>query len=71
MGHEEYRFDLTRTIDAAMLHSNADYSVYKGWEVVGQPTTTIRRGEIVFANGQILGQPGSGEIVRRGPTQAL
>ncbi len=54
-----------------MLHSNADYSVHKGWEVVGWPTTTIRRGETVFADGQILGQPGSGEIVRRGPTQAL
>ena len=55
MGHENIDFDLTRTINAAMLHSNADYSVYKGWEVVGQPTTTIRRGV----------------IVRRGPTQAL
>jgi len=63
--------DLTRTIDAAMLHSHADYSVYEGWEVTGWPTTTIRRGEIVFADGQITGQPGSGELVRRGPTQAL
>jgi dihydropyrimidinase len=63
--------DLTRTIDAAMLHSNADYSVYEGWEVTGWPIVTIRRGEIVFADGRILGQPGSGELVRRGPTQAL
>jgi len=63
--------DLTRTIDAAMLHSNADYSVYEGWQVTGWPLTTIRRGEIVFADGQITGQPGSGELMRRGPTQAL
>lgn len=63
--------DLTRTIDAAMLHSNADYSVYEGWEVTGWPITTIRRGEIVFQDDTVLGQPGSGELVRRGPTQAL
>jgi dihydropyrimidinase len=31
---------LTRTIDAAMLHSRADYSVYEGWEVTGWPITT-------------------------------
>ena len=63
--------DLTRTIDAAILHSNADYSVYEGWEVTGWPLVTIRRGEIVYADGEIVGQPGSGELVRRGPTQAL
>ncbi len=63
--------ELTRTIDAAMLHSNADYSVYEGWEVTGWPLTTIRRGEIVFTEGRIVGQPGSGELVRRGPTAQL
>ena len=63
--------ELTRTIDAAMLKSNADYSVYEGWEVTGWPLVTIRRGEIVYADGEVVGQPGSGELVRRGPTQAL
>jgi dihydropyrimidinase len=63
--------DLTRTIDAAMLKSNADYSVYEGWEVTGWPLTTIRRGEIVFADDTVIGPPGSGELVRRGPTQML
>jgi dihydropyrimidinase len=63
--------NLTRTITAEMLKSNADYSVYEGWEVTGWPMTTIRRGEVVFADGEVIGQPGSGELVRRGPTMAL
>ena len=63
--------DLTRTITASMLKSNADYSVFEGWNVTGWPTTTIRRGEIVFENDEITGAPGSGILPRRGPTQAL
>lgn len=63
--------DLTRTITADMLKSNADYSVYEGWEVTGWPVVTLRRGEIVFENGEVIGAPGSGQLVRRGPTTRL
>jgi dihydropyrimidinase len=63
--------DLTRTIEASMLKSNADYSVYEGWQVTGWPVVTIRRGETVFENDEITGQPGTGLMPRRGPTQAL
>jgi dihydropyrimidinase len=45
--------------------SNADYSVYEGWKVTGWPVTTIRRGEIVYDNGQITGQPGTGRLCTR------
>jgi len=62
---------LTRTITAAMLKSNADYSVYEGWEVTGWPVATIRRGAVVFEDDRILGQPGSGELVRREAMQSL
>jgi dihydropyrimidinase len=62
---------LTRTIENSMLVSNVDYSVYEGWEVTGWPTITVRRGEIVYQDGAILGQPGSGQLVRRGPTVLL
>jgi dihydropyrimidinase len=58
----------TRTIDASMLQSNADYSVYDGWSVTGWPEITIRRGEIVFRDDRVLGRPGSGALLRRGPT---
>lgn len=43
--------------------SKAGYSTYAGKEVTGLPITTIRRGEIVWDNGKILGQPGSGQFI--------
>ena len=58
----------TRTVDRAMLKSNADYSVYEGWEVTGWPETTLRRGEIVFQGDEVVGRPGTGELLQRGPT---
>lgn len=60
----------TETIGAPR-HSNCDYSVFEGWEVTGWPVTTIRRGEVAYAEGTVLATPGSGELVRRGPTRAL
>jgi dihydropyrimidinase len=45
--------------------SKADYSVYEGWKVTGWPVLTIRRGEVVFDEGKIIGQPGSGALVAR------
>ena len=62
---------LTRTVDAAMLKSNADYSVYQGWEVTGWPVATLRRGEVVFQDDEVIGRPGSGMVVPRGATQPL
>ncbi len=61
----------TRTVTADMLKSNADYSVYEGWSVTGWPILTLRRGEVVFRDDTGVGSPGSGELVRRGATQAL
>ncbi len=63
--------DLTRNITGSMLKSNADYSVFEGWSVTGWPIMTIRRGEIVYEHGEVTGEPGSGILPHRGPTQAL
>jgi dihydropyrimidinase len=60
---------LTRTIERDMILSNAGHSVYEGWSVTGWPVLTIRRGEVVYENGQVTGRPGSGQLLRRGPTQ--
>jgi dihydropyrimidinase len=58
---------LERTVTASMLHSNADYSVYEGWQVTGWPVVSVRRGEIVFRDDQVLGQPGTGQVLTCGP----
>jgi dihydropyrimidinase len=62
--------ELERTIEAGMLKSNADYSVYEGRTVTGWPEVTIRRGEVVFRDDEVVGPPGSGQLVRRGQTMA-
>jgi dihydropyrimidinase len=63
--------DLTRTVSADMLHSNADYSVYEGWQVTGWPVVTIRRGSVVFADGEVVGAAGSGSVLACGPAGRL
>jgi dihydropyrimidinase len=62
---------LTLTVESSMLKSNADYSVYEGWQVTGWPVLTLRRGEIVFRDDEVTGRSGSGIIVPRGATSPL
>jgi dihydropyrimidinase len=63
--------EIKRTVDASMLKSKADYSVYEGWDVTGWPVVTLRRGEMVFHDDEVTGQPGSGRIIPRGETVPL
>jgi dihydropyrimidinase len=45
--------------------SGTRFSVYAGRDVTGWPTMTIRRGEIVYADGKVTGRAGSGQLLRR------
>ncbi len=58
---------LTKTIRDEDQLSNVGYSTYTGWEVTGFPITTIRRGEVVYDDGQVIAQPGSGKFVPGAP----
>ena len=62
--------DETRTIRDEDMFSGAGFSVYSGWEVTGWPVMTLRRGEVVYEDGEILAGAGSGELLRRGRWQA-
>ncbi|MEX2285178.1 MAG: amidohydrolase family protein [Gemmatimonadota bacterium] len=55
----------TATVSAEADHSKSDYSVYEGWNVTGWPVTTIRRGEVVYDDGRVLGQAGTGRLISR------
>jgi len=52
--------EATRTVRAADQFTNADYSIYDGWTITGWPTTTIRRGEVIFESGEIVDAHGGG-----------
>jgi dihydropyrimidinase len=59
--------NLKRTIHDEDELSNAKWSIYAGWEVTGWPRTTIRRGEIVYQDGKLIGQPGTGRVIPQAP----
>jgi dihydropyrimidinase len=52
-------------VQAARDLSRADYSVYEGWKVTGWPLTTIRRGQILYDNGQVIARAGTGKLIQR------
>ena len=60
---------MKKTIRDQDQFSNVNYSTYAGWEVTGFPRTTIRRGEVVYDNGEVIAQPGSGKFIPGAPFQ--
>ena len=59
------------SVVGARGQSRAGYSLYEGWEVVGSPAVTLSRGEVIWSDGEVRGEPGRGRLVRRGSTRAL
>jgi dihydropyrimidinase len=57
--------NLTKTIKDEDILSNGKFSIFSGWEVTGWPIVTIRRGEVVYQNGRILSEAGSGRLAPR------
>lgn len=57
--------NLTRKVTNEEQFSNAKFSIFAGWEVTGWPVVTIRRGQVVYENGKITAEPGSGRLAPR------
>lgn len=54
-----------KTITIADMHQAIDYTPWEGYRAKGAPTATIRGGEIVVRNNEVLAQPGSGRFLKR------
>ncbi|HEX5145860.1 MAG TPA: amidohydrolase family protein [Conexibacter sp.] len=56
--------DLARTwtLESSRLLYKHPWSVQEGARFTGEVLATIRRGELVYADGEVLAQPGSGEM---------
>lgn len=61
----------TRTVRDEDMFSATGYSTFEGWEVTGWPVVTVRRGEIVYEDGAISGEPGSGRLIERSRWQGF
>ncbi len=51
------------TIHASDQHSNADYTLYEGLEVVGKVKKVFSRGELVIDGDELKGKPGRGRFL--------
>jgi dihydropyrimidinase len=53
------------TVRKAVLHDTMDYTPYDGLRVKGWPVVTVSRGEVIWMNGEVRGEKGRGEFLRR------
>ena len=59
------------TVRHDLLHEGADYTPYEGRDIVGWPILTLSRGEIVWQDGAVHGEPGRGQFLKRGVSGAV
>jgi len=59
------------TLTWDLLHEGADYTPYEGMRVKGWPVTTLSRGEVVWQDGEVMGQPGRGRFLKRAMSSAV
>jgi dihydropyrimidinase len=57
--------DKAVTISAGTHHSNVDYNLYEGTEVVGSPEVVLVRGQVVIDGDELVASPGAGQFLRR------
>ena len=53
------------TLSAATHHSNVDYNLFEGTEVVGAPQVVLVRGQVIVEDDELVAKPGAGRFVRR------
>jgi dihydropyrimidinase len=57
------------TLSSETDHSNIDYNLFEGTEVVGAPEVVLVRGQAVVENDQLVAQPGVGQFLKRAPVE--
>jgi dihydropyrimidinase len=57
--------DKKLTISAKTHHSNVNYNLFEGTQVVGAPQTVLVRGQVIVDNDELVAQPGAGQFVKR------
>ncbi len=53
------------TLSASTHHSNVNYNLFEGTEVVGAPETVLVRGQVIVDGDELVGKPGDGQFVKR------
>ena len=53
------------TLSASTHHSNVDYNLFEGIEVIGAPEVVLVRGQVIVDHDELVASPGAGQFVRR------
>jgi len=56
------------TLSAERQLMNLDYNGFEGMEIDGRPSVVTVRGRVAVRDGQFVGEPGRGRLLRREPT---
>ncbi len=59
-----------RTVHAADLHMDTDYTPYEGWELSGWPEHVLLRGRVVVSGGEMIDPGRAGRLQESGPITA-
>ncbi|RME99004.1 MAG: hypothetical protein D6768_15995, partial [Chloroflexi bacterium] len=51
------------TIRNDQMHSKCGWTPFDGWQVTGRVRRVVLRGVPVFADGEVLAQPGTGMLI--------
>jgi len=54
---------MRRKVSAEHLHYKVGWTPYEGWILKGWPVLTMRRGEIIFEDEQLVGKPGAAQFL--------
>ncbi len=57
--------ELATTATASNRHGNSDYTPYEGMTFTGGPASVYVRGSLVYRDGEVVGEHGSGRFVER------
>ena len=57
-----------KTIESGMLHNKNTETPFDGWRVQGLPVYTVLRGQVIMADGEIVGPP-AGRFIK--PNQRI
>jgi dihydropyrimidinase len=58
---------MTRTISARTHHQNIDFNIYEGMSVTGNAAVTLSRGRVVWRDGTLRTERGTGRYLPRAP----
>jgi dihydropyrimidinase len=53
------------TISAKTHHSNVNYNLFEGTQVIGAPDVVLVRGQVIVESDELVAQPGAGQFVKR------